>query len=73
MNLKQSREYKAHRIHPTRLPSGSWITSIVKLGLPKKGNAGPPVERIRGDHPSKDEAISAARRYIDQQEELQEH
>ena len=65
MNPEESSVYKAHQIHTTQLIGGSWITSIVKLGVPKQGNAGPPVERIRGDHPSKDEAISAAKRYID--------
>lgn len=73
MNPEESSVYKAHRIHTTQLISGSWITSIVKLGVPKQGNAGPPVERIRGDHPSKDEAISAAKRYIDRLEELGKH
>ena len=70
MNLEDSRVYRAHRIHPTRLPSGSWITSIVKLGVPKKGNAGPSVERIWADYPSEDTAISAAKQYIDQLETL---
>jgi hypothetical protein len=71
MNLEKSKIYKAHRIHPTRLTSGSWITSIVKLGVPKEGNAGPPVERIWGDYPSEDAAISAAKQYIDQLEDPQ--
>ena len=73
MNLEECRMYKTHRIHPTRLTSGSWITSIVKLGVPKEGNAGPPVERIWGDYPSKDAAISAAKQFIDQLGELRPH
>ena len=73
MNPEESNVYKAHRIHTTQLISGSLITSIVKLGVPKQGNAGPPVQRIHGDHPSKDEAISAAKRYIDRLEETGKH
>jgi hypothetical protein len=68
MNPEESDVYKGHRIHTTQLISGSWIASIVKLGVPKRGNAGPPVERIQGDHSSKDEAISSAKRYIDRLE-----
>jgi hypothetical protein len=70
MDLLGSGVYKNHRIHTTHLPSGVWVVSIVKLGMAKDGArvaARPPVERIRGEYLSQDEAISAAKQFVDQE------
>jgi hypothetical protein len=68
MDLKGSGVYKMHRIHTTRLPSGVWVVSIVKLGVAKDDariGGGPPVERIRGEYRSQGEAVSAAKQFVD--------
>ena len=69
MDLMGSGVYKNHRIHTTHLPSGVWVVSIVKLGAAKEGarvGSRPPVERIRGEYLSQNEAVSAAKLYVDQ-------
>jgi hypothetical protein len=67
MDLQGRGVYRQHRIHTTRLFSGVWVVAIVRLGAgPARGHAGPPVEHLRGEHPSEAEAIAAARGYIDQ-------
>ncbi len=60
--------YANYRIHPTLLPSGSWIVSIVQLGMVKERSrsSGSRVERVRGEYPSQVDAVLAAKRYIDQ-------
>ena len=71
MDLKGSDVYKQHRIHTTRLPSGVWVVSIVKLGVAKDNagvGGGPPVERIPGEYRSQGEAVSAAKQYVDRGE-----
>ena len=68
MDLKGSGVYKMHRIHTTRLPSGVWVVSIVRLGVARddaRFGGGPPVERIRGEYRSQAEAVSAAKQYVD--------
>lgn len=57
--------YKGHRIHLSGLHSGSWLISLVRLGVSKPGTAGPPVENARGQYASEEDAVSAARTYID--------
>ncbi len=57
--------YKGYRIHLSRLQSGSWLISLVRLGVSRTALAGPPVENVRGQYASEDEAVSAARAYID--------
>ena len=69
MDLMGSGVYKNHRIHTTHLPSGVWVVSIVKLGAAKEGariGGRPPVERIRGEYLSQDDAVSAAKQFVDQ-------
>jgi hypothetical protein len=70
--LKESTSYKKHRIHTKQLPSGLWITSIVNFGKRKMVNTDSltaAVSRIPGGYNSEQEAIQAAKRYIDQEEE----
>ena len=71
MDLQGSGVYKNHRIHTTRLTSGVWVVSIVKLGVAKDSagaGGGPPVERIPGEYRSQGEAVSAAKQYVDRGE-----
>jgi len=70
MDLQGRGIYRQHRIHTTRLVSGLWVAAVVRLGAslpPGQGHAGPPVEHLRGEHPSEVEAIAAARDYLDRQ------
>lgn len=60
--------YKQHRIHTTRLASGPWISLIVNVGrktIPTKDALTESVTRVPGEYPLEDEAIQAARAYID--------
>jgi hypothetical protein len=60
--------YKQHRIHTTRLPSGPWISLIVNLGrktVPVKDALTSRVTRVPGEYALEDQAIQAARAYID--------
>ena len=71
-NLKESTIFKEHRIHTRQLPSGLWITSTVNLGKRKLINSDSltaAVNRIPGEYNSEQEAIQAAKRYINQKEE----
>jgi hypothetical protein len=70
--LKQSPVYKEHRIHIKPLPSGLWIASIVNFGKRKLANTDSltaAVNRVPGEYDSDQEAIEAAKRYIDQREQ----
>ena len=70
MDLQGRGVYRQHRIHTTRLFSGVWVVAVVHLGTappPGRMHAGPPVEHLRGEHPSEAEAIAAARHFIDRQ------
>ena len=70
--LKENPVYREHRIHTTPLSSGLWIASIVNFGKRRTVNTDSltdAVSRIPGEHSSEQEAIEAAKRYIDQEEE----
>ncbi len=61
--------YKEHRIHTRRLTRGPWLSTIVNVGrktVPTKEALTETVTRVPGEYASEDEAIQAARAYIDQ-------
>ena len=63
--------YKAHRIHTTRLFSRPYVSMIVSLGkrTPLTTNSlTDTVTRVPGEYPSEEEAIHAAKRYIDEED-----
>ena len=68
--LKQNPVYKQHRIHTQQLLSGVWLVSIVNFGN-RKTTTGDSltdvVTRIPREYGSKEQAIWAAKEYIDQQ------
>ncbi len=67
--LKESPVYKQHRIHTMELSRGSWLVSIVNLGprkMPTKDSLTDAAMRIPGEYDSEDEAVEAAKEYIDQ-------
>ncbi len=60
--------YKAHRIHITRRYSRPYISMIVSLGKQTARTTHSltdTVTRVPGEYPTADEAIEAAKRYID--------
>jgi len=60
--------YKAYRIHTTRLTFGTYISLIVSVGkrhLLTEDSLTDTVLRVPGEFFSKDEAILAAKLYID--------
>ncbi len=60
--------YKAHRIHVTRLFSRPYISMIVSLGQQTARTTHSltdTVTRVPGEYPTAEEAIEAAKRYID--------
>jgi hypothetical protein len=60
--------YKQHRIHTTRLASGPWISLIVNVGrktVRTKDALTDTVTRVPGEYALEDQAIQAARAYID--------
>lgn len=60
--------YKDHRIHTSQLYSGTYISLIVRLGgrSPLTTNSlTDTVTRVPGEHESEDQAIQAARAYVD--------
>ncbi len=57
--------HKGYRIHVSQLPnSGAWVALTYRLGATDSG-----VRRIRGEYPTKAEAVAAAMKHIDQEEE----
>ncbi len=68
MHLKGSGVYKNHRIHVAQLLSGVWVASVVKLGRSGVQPGSPPVKQIRGEYASHDEAVSAAKQRLDQED-----
>ncbi len=70
--MKQSPVYKQYRIHTQQLGiSGQWIASIVNCGRQKqttKDSLTDTVTRIPREFESKEEAVQAAKEFIDQQE-----
>ena len=70
--MKESPVYKEYRIHTRPLPSGIWLASIVNFGKRKLVNTDSltaAVNRVPGEYDSEQEAIEAAKRYIDQREQ----
>ncbi len=60
--------YKQHRIHTQQLVSRFWIASIVNIGKQKtttKNSLTDAVIRIPGEYDSEEQAIQAAKDYID--------
>jgi hypothetical protein len=67
-NVQNAPAYKAHRIHVTRLYSRPCVSLIVSIGIRQpmtKDSLTDTVTRVPGEYPSEDEAILAAKRYID--------
>ncbi len=70
--MKESRVYRQHRVHTVQLTSGLWLASIVNVGKRKMttGNSlTEAVTRIPMEYGSEEQAIRAAKEYIDQQGE----
>ena len=68
--MKRAPIYKQHRIHTTQLFSGPWVSTIVNMGrktVPSKDALTDTVTRVPGEYPSEEEAIQAARAYIDRE------
>jgi len=63
VDLEGEGVYKRHRIHVAELPSGVWVASAVHFGASDSG-----VERVRGEYPTKADAIAAAKAHIDREE-----
>ena len=69
--IKNAQVYKAHRIHTTRLFSRPYVSMIVSLGTRKPlttNSLTDAVTRVPGEYPSEEEAIHAAKRYIDEKD-----
>ena len=65
--LKEGPIYRGSRIHTSSL-FGRWISMIVRIGKRRpitKDSLTDAVSRIPGDYPSEEEAVLAAKRYID--------
>ena len=63
--------YKTHRIHTSRLMRGPWVSIVVSIGTRQpmtKDSLTDTVTRVPGEYPSEDEAIQAAKHYIDAEE-----
>ena len=68
--LDRAVEYKSYRIHTTPHLTGLWISMIVSIGTPKpvtKDSLTDTVTRVPGEYTSEEEAIHAARAYIDRE------
>ncbi len=70
--MAESPVYREYRIHVEKLPSLWWLASIVNTGkrkVPTKDSLTLAVTRIPREYDSEQEAIQAAKEYIDQQTE----
>ena len=68
--LKQNPVYKQNRIHTQQLLSGVWLVSIVNFGNRKMTTGDSltdAVTRIPRQYDSEEQAVRAAKEYIDQQ------
>ncbi|MFI5342159.1 MAG: hypothetical protein ACHQ7N_20275 [Candidatus Methylomirabilales bacterium] len=68
--MKKNPVYKQHRIHTEELASGLWLVSIVNFGNRKMttdNSLTDAVTRIPREYNSEEQAIRAAKEYIDQQ------
>jgi hypothetical protein len=66
IDLEGDGVYRNHRIHTSLLFSGVWVASVVHFGARDSG-----VERVRGEYPTHDEAVLAAKQHIEQEAEQQ--
>jgi len=67
-NLNDATVYKAYRIHTRSLMAGPWDSVIVSIGRRKpmtKDSLTDTVTRVPGEYHSREEAMQAAKRYID--------
>ncbi len=74
--MKESPIYKEHRIHTSQLPSGRWLSTLVRLGAkraPTKDSLTAAVTRVPGEYGSEAEALQAAKRYVDAEGEGSPH
>ncbi len=72
--MGESPVYKQYRIHTAQLLTESWIVSIVNTGKQKfttKDSLTMAVTRIPREYDSEQEALQAAKAYIDQQEDTE--
>ncbi len=70
--MSESPVYKQYRIYASELSTGLWLASIVNTGEQKvttKDSLTLAVTRIPGEYGSEQEALQAAKEYIDQQTE----
>jgi hypothetical protein len=70
-NVNKAPGYKAHRTHSTRLFGRPYVNMIASLGkrTPLTTNSlTDTVTRVPGEYPSEEEAIHAAKRYIDDED-----
>ena len=68
--VRKAPTYKQHRIHTTQLFSGPWISTIVNMGrktVLTKDALTDTVTRVPGEYGSEEEALQAAREYIDRE------
>ena len=71
VNVNDATVYKAHRIHTRSLMAGPWDSVIVSIGRRKpmtKDSLTDTVTRVPGEYHSREEAMQAARRYIDEED-----
>jgi hypothetical protein len=65
-------EYEGHRIYVLQLRNTFWAASIVSLTMMQQDNRTSPgdvVDGIGGEYESQDQAIVAAKRFIDERQE----
>ena len=68
--MRKAPTYKQHRIHTRQLYSGPWLSMIVNVGrktVPSKDALTDTVTRVPGEYGSEEEALQAAREYIDRE------
>ena len=69
-------EYEGHRIYVLQLRNASWAASIVRLTMLQQDNRTAPgdvVDGIWGEYQSRDQAIVAAKQFIDDHQEQHPH
>jgi len=69
-------EYEGHRIYVLQLRNASWAASIVRLTMLQQDNRTAPgdvVDGIWGEYQSRDQAIVAAKQFIDDHPEPHPH
>ena len=71
MNVDENHLYKGHYIYTMQLRNQLWAASVTRIAVPTGATedySGHYVDGIGGEFGSEDQAISAARQYIDQKE-----